>query len=91
MGEADSEKPLATKSTILTDSLDVGDEFKKRFNDGWVGRDPITVTHSCVLWANHCVSTLLTLNHVSSQYFFEIGTLSSLPLLRIKLRHRIIR
>lgn len=44
MEEADSEKPLATKSTILTDSLYVGDEFKKRFNDGRVGRDPITVT-----------------------------------------------
>lgn len=43
MEETDSEKPLATKSTILSDSLDVGNEFKKRFNDGRVGRDPITI------------------------------------------------
>ena len=39
----DSEKPLATNSIILPDSLDVRDEFKKRFYDGQVGRDPVTI------------------------------------------------
>lgn len=37
-------KPLSIKPTVLNDSLDVGDEFKKKFNDGRVSHDIVTIT-----------------------------------------------
>ena len=38
------QKTFSNKTNTLNDSLDVGDEFRRRFNDAGVGRDTVTAT-----------------------------------------------